>query len=470
MKKFFHCILISLVLILTSCGEDRSGEYEALIVEDKWIEGVMRDVYLWYYDIPDASTLDFFATPENFFKTLLSKKGQGKADNYSYIKLSNAETRSISTESSYGFDYIYYQSKTNSKQYFARVIYVLPDSPASEGGLKRGDWISRVNETQLDRDNYGYLLQGEATKFTTALLDTVKGVNVWTDSEIINIPASREVEDNPFYVDTVYTIDNHKIGYLMYNSFTTSLYDQPEDQDYNNQMRKIFADFKSSNLTNFILDLRYNPGGYLSCAQVLSSLLAPEENLGDVFCSLLYNNKHFAWNDTLNLEVSLTGGANINQKEMYVIVSNLTASSSETVINCLQPYMKVTLIGTRTEGKNVASQPFSTELYPSFTLHPIVAFVNNSRGESDFYEGMKPDYEYDEQNIIDPLLPLGDTKEYLLKKTLSLIINGSGGEEGEAIKRRSSDQLPAKPVYNSLERKKRNGVLLAPREYKLVVE
>lgn len=469
-NKLLYIFLLTSTLFIMSCGEDRSGEYQTIIAEDKWIETQMRNIYLWYYDIPAEKSLDFFAKPENFFNTLLSKKSQnGKGDRYSYLETLDSQTKAINRESSYGFDFILIQPVQSPKELIARVIFVLPDSPASKANLKRGDWISKVNGEKLSQANYGYLYNGDQAEFTTAAADTLAKETIWVDSTKVTVTASHSLEDNPFYIDTVYNIGGKNIVYLMYNSFTTGPKDDPYDETYNNQMRSIFAGFKGSNISDFILDLRYNPGGYLSCSQVLSSLLTPADKFGQPYCSLAFNDLNLSMDTTYTFRESLTGGSNLNLNKLYVIVSNLTASASEAVINCLSPYMDVVLIGTKTEGKNVASFPISTSEYPSIILHPIVALVNNSKGESDYYEGIKPKYildEFSKERSLEELKPLGDTKEFLLKNTISLITTGSMPD----IKEETTDKpketirrLEMKRVYNSMERKKKNGVLLAPR-------
>ena len=50
----------SLALLATSCGEDRTWQYEELIAEDLWIKAEMDNIYLWKDDMPADDDLDFF--------------------------------------------------------------------------------------------------------------------------------------------------------------------------------------------------------------------------------------------------------------------------------------------------------------------------------------------------------------------------------------------------------------------------
>lgn len=46
-----------------------------------------------------------------------------------------------------------------SSHVFARILFVLPNSPASEAGLGRGNWISAIGKEELTNNNYGYLME-----------------------------------------------------------------------------------------------------------------------------------------------------------------------------------------------------------------------------------------------------------------------------------------------------------------------
>ena len=73
MKKNIHIALTAILLTLTSCGEDRTGEFYALIEDRMWIEETMRANYLWAEEMPVIDNEDdYFKERETFFKNLLS--------------------------------------------------------------------------------------------------------------------------------------------------------------------------------------------------------------------------------------------------------------------------------------------------------------------------------------------------------------------------------------------------------------
>ena len=84
--------------------------------------------------------------------------------------------------------------------------------------------------------------------------------------------------------------------------------------------------------------------------------------------------------------------------------------------------MDVYLIGTQTEGKNVGSIEIPSSTY-GITLHPIYSQAFNKNKESDYSKGFIPDEEVDEIKNQDQMLPLGDSKELLMRYALARITN-----------------------------------------------
>ena len=425
MKRQISIILGIMSLLLTSCGEDRSGEFYALIEDRIWIEETMSEHYLWYQDMPKIENEnDYFQTLENFFKKLLSKEAiNGQSDKYSYMEKTNSsETRSIMLDrkSTYGMEFILTTDPTGTTNHtYARVLYTLPGSPAETAGIQRGDWISAINDQRITNDNYTLLMKGGSLSLTVNHM--AENEKAWQKTETFSLPSSINMEINPFLIDTLYNIDEKKIAYLMYNDFSTGPNNEASENVYLEQMKQIFKRFKTQSPNALILDLRYNNGGYLQCAQALGSFIAPTSALGENFLTLTFNDKTIpqAIHYTLDAQYA---DANLNLDKVYILTSDLTASASEALINGLIPYMgseNVVLIGTKTEGKNIAMKAYSNDTY-GLTLWPAVAYVSNADGESNYSQGFTPQYNLNEFNI-NPWYPLGDTREFLLKNTLSLI-------------------------------------------------
>lgn len=434
MKQIVYIVFLTTMLFFSSCGEDRSGEFYALIEDRVWIEEVMRENYLWAQDMPTIEKdNDYFQQPATFFKNILSKRAlNGKGDKYSYIEETKVETKKetrslmLDRTSTYGMEFALTSDPTGTTNHtFARVLYVLPGSPAEEAGFQRGNWISAINKKRITSDNYQQLLKGgEILLARDQIIQTENGLG-WKAVDTLNLGASVQMEINPFLIHTIFEVNGQKIAYLVYNEFSTGPNNESSESVYNEQMKQIFMHFKSQSPDAFILDLRYNNGGYLQCAQVLGSLLAPSTALGKDFVNLTFNEQadpqivRYPFNPEY-------ADANLNLDKIYILIGNQTASASEAVINGLIPYMgaeNVILIGTKTEGKNVAMKSFKNETY-GFTLWPVIAYISNANNDGNYSEGFEPHYKLNEKDI-SIWHPLGDQKEYLLKNTLSLITNGT---------------------------------------------
>ena len=451
MKHISIIVGIALTLLLTSCGEDRTGEFYALIEDRMWIEEVMRENYLWAKDMPVIEKEDdYFQEPTTFFKNMLSKNAlNGKGDKYSYMEITKENTKEeksrsmmLDRTSTYGMEFILTNDPTGTTAHtFARVLYVLPDSPAEKAGIQRGDWISTINQDRITTDNYKQLIQGGTVSLKRNQLVPTQNGLVWQVKDSLNVSPSIPMEINPFLVNKVYEVNGQKIAYLVYNEFATGPNNEGTESVYDEQMKQLFTQFKSQSPDAFILDLRYNNGGFLQCAQALGSLLAPASAMGKDFVNLTFNEQtspqvlRYPFNPDF-------ASANLNLSKVYILTGKQTASASEAVINGLIPYMgaeNVVLIGTKTEGKNVAMKSFKNETH-GLTLYPVIAFVSNANNEGDYSEGFRPHYELDE-NKLSHWYPLGDPEEYLLKNTLSLITTGSmpdlptpgSGEETQVI-------------------------------------
>lgn len=439
MNHILKITLGTLIVLLSACGEDRSGEYYALIEDKMWIEETMQKHYLWYDQMPvTEKEADYFKEAETFFKNLLYKKAlNGKGDNYSYMEYAQTDeaTRAIAMlrESTYGmeFELVNDPSGTTAHTY-AHVLYTLPDSPAEKAGIQRGDWITSISGYKITSDNYNQLQYGNGVRISiTQMVNTENGM-AWQPADTVNIAPSIQMEISPFLIDSVYEAQGKKIAYLMYNEFATGPKNDSTETVYNEQMKQIFTRFKAQSPDAFILDLRYNTGGYLHCAQALGSLLAPSSTLGKDFIKLQFNDltKPQVKNYPFSQEYA---SANLDLDKIYILTGSYTASASEALIYGLIPHMgaeNVVLLGGKTEGKNVAMTGFWNKKY-NFTIWPVVAYVFNADDQGDYYEGITPQHVLNEKDYSRPWYPLGDTREYLLENALNLICNGTLPEENQ---------------------------------------
>ena len=376
-----------------------------------FIKSAMEDIYLWYKDMPDIHP-NSETDPKVFYKKLLYKD-----DKWSYITNdATSLTNSFAgVETTFGYQLAFYKTSLNSNEYFAVVEYVNDNTPASLAGISRGDYFVRIDGEKINSSNYLKLVNGNSITLTKAvLLDN----NIVETSEKVSL-TSKKLTINPVLYKSVIERNGIKIGYLVYTSYIG---------DLNNLLDEALLYFKAQNITELVLDLRFNSGGDEVASTHLCSSLAPKDVV-DNNSILIYNQ----WNDkydkywrkynyTSRVERRFEEVAyNLDLKRLYVLTSSSTASASELTIIGLMPYMNVVTIGGTTYGKYtsmVLLQPKDKNI-SNWALLPIVAKYANSEGFTDFKDGLKPNYEV--KDILFPAVALGDEQEPLLSKALELI-------------------------------------------------
>lgn len=448
MKQFkYYFSALILILFFVSCSKDDDEDIiptpDPIAVEptvnldiQNFIWKGLNLYYFWQQDVPDLLDtkfttqieLDAFLTPyaedpEGLFEKLLHDE-----DRYSwivddYVALEQQLQGGISTTTGMDWRLSYKESGSNELVGFVR--YVMPGSDADEQGMKRGDLFQKVNGQQLTINNYSLLLL-EVESFTIELTTYSNGVFTNT-GEMVDL-VKEEFSENPIHL--VKTIDDEgkKIGYLMYNQFLNIS---------DGELNSAIGELKAEGIEDLVLDLRYNSGGHGTSASFLSSMITGQFE-GEVFYKRRYNDKLNSYfleeygQEYLSnyFSSSLESGEAINSlnlERIVILTSTSTASSSELVINGLNPYIDVILIGETTSGKTWGSvtlydsPDFSKEqINPDHTwaMQPLIVESQNSVGFNN-KTGFLPDYELSE--YVSSLGTLGDPSEPLLAKALEVL-------------------------------------------------
>ncbi|UOB18218.1 S41 family peptidase [Abyssalbus ytuae] len=447
--------IIFLILLLSfSCTDKDDNIYipsanKEYVVQDF----IWKSMNIWYYWKNDAANLgdnrfsnnkqynDFLSSypaPEDFFYDGILVE----EDRFSYITddyntLFNSQQGIFKTN---GIEYGLYRIGEGND--VAGVIrYIMPNSDASTKNVKRGDIFYAVNGVSLysnrenPNDNNLSLVREDVVTLSFA---TIEDNTIIPNNIEIEFTRS-EYTENPVFISKVIEQTNTKIGYLMYNGFTS-----PFDAELNSSI----GELKSQGITYLILDLRYNPGGSVRTSTYLASMITGQFN-GSLYSRLRYNN---FWQDYFgneNLSYNFTDKINngqtnepinsLNLNNVYMLTSSGTASASELLINGLKPYINVVQVGDTTVGKNQASiillddprgdyassLPYSGKKIENanplhtYALQPIVSKTENSAGFSGYEKGLSPDF-YIKENITQ-LGVLGDENEPLLSKAIEQI-------------------------------------------------
>jgi len=445
--KIFKNVLLTLLFstFFISCSTDQDDEKPAVVeptptaldlTVENFVYRGMNDIYLYKADVPVLADdffanqtekndfLDNYASPEDLFYDGLT----APQDRFSfivddYIELENSFSGISKTN---GLSYGLVRYRQGSSEVFAYVRYVLPNTPAADAGLKRGDIINRIDGQQITDQNFGQLFAPDS--FTVGLATLGEG-SVTSKEETYELTKIADYNTNPIFIAKTLDVEGQKVGYIMYNSFTA---------DYDPQLNAAFGQFKADGVTDLILDLRYNGGGSVRTATDLASMITGQFP-GQLFMKEFWNAEYQAYFESEapdrllnNFNTSIKSGDAINSlnlNRVYVITTSRSASASELVINGLSPYIDVVQIGETTTGKFQAS----VTLYDSpnfgrnnanpnhtYAIQPLVLKSVNSAGVSDYINGLAPDVDIIE-NIRD-LGVLGELSDPLLNAAVNTLL------------------------------------------------
>ncbi len=356
--------------------------------------GSTSPYYLWY-DKVNAVNLDSFKTPFDLLDSLRYKP----LDRFSYLASKSKQNQLFNEGQYIGIGFGFKLDGAN----LLRVNFVFNDSPLVADSVKRGWILKTVNGTAVDPSHFTSAAFGadEVGVSNTIVFEDKGG------KEHTVIVAKKIITMNTVLSSKVLQVNNKKVGYLAFEGYL-----EPSIAELNSS----FAYFKSQQISELVVDLRYNGGGRIDVADSLASSIAGDIARGRVFVNLSYNNLYSSLNTHYNLALSKFA---LDLSRVFFITSEGTASASELTINGLKPFMEVNIVGSKTYGKPVGMSGFEWKNY-DWVLMPIIFQTTNEKNEGGYFNGIEPD-----SNVADDLLhELGDPAEACLASVLSFIQNG----------------------------------------------
>ena len=252
-----------------------------------------------------------------------------------------------------------------------KVISPIDDTPASRAGIKAGDYIVKINNTQVQGKSLSEavdLMRGEVgseIELTIRRRGEKKALTFNIIREIIQIQSVK--------ADLI----EKSIGYIRLTSF---------NENSGKQIEKKLKEFeKNKDVDSYILDLRNNPGGLLSQAIKISDFFLDDgEIVSTKSRKPSENRKWFA------KEGDLTNG-----KTLVVLINYGSASASEIVAGALKDHKRAILLGENSYGKG--SVQSIIPLRNDGAIRLTVAKYYLPSGKSISEVGVSPDIEISEE-------------------------------------------------------------------------
>ena len=255
------------------------------------------------------------------------------------------------------------------------VVTPLAGGPSEAVGIQSGDKIIKVDDKPL----------GGAKLENSAVFKALRGKR-GTD---VKLTILRKGDKQPkeftvtrdriptYSVDAAYMIDA-KTGYIKVNRFSETTYDE---------FKTALASLKAKGMTQLMMDLRNNPGGYMDRAT----------NIADEFIS---GNKLLVYTDGKDNRYDRKTFARITgqfeEGPLVVLVDEGSASASEIVAGALQDHDRALIAGRRSFGKGLVQMPVTLSDGSELRLTISRYYTPSGRSiQKPYIPGHEGDYEKD---------------------------------------------------------------------------
>lgn len=251
---------------------------------------------------------------------------------------------------------------------YVKVMNVFENSPAYNAGLKKGDYITKINEK-----NVAELTINEASK------EIKKSINPFVAIEYLrdNVLNKVTIKLNNVIIPSIEKEIFNNTGYIKITSFSNTTY---------NQFRENLKELEQKDIKNLIIDVRDNTGGYLNAAINIVEMFIEK---GKILYMLESKGKI--------TETCKDSTAEKKNYDVVVLVNSASASASEILAAALKESYGAKLIGTKTFGKGTVQEK---EILPSGEMikHTTAYWLTPER-ENINNIGLTPTIEVNQENV-----------------------------------------------------------------------
>ena len=364
--------------------------------ENNWLRSWSNELYLWYNEIIDRDP-GLYATPAYFgdiLRTYATTPSGSPKDRFHFTYRTSDWLALVQSGTEAGYGAVWSVISSTPPRRIV-VAYTHPSSPATApaANLQRGEEVLFIDGVDVVNTN----TQATVDTFVAGLYPDQPGENhtfvlrnPQTGSQRTVTLTSANVTIDPVQNVNMIGTPTGNVGYIQFNDHLPAAEQQLIDA---------FAQLAVQNVTDLVLDLRYNGGGLLAIASEVAYMIAGTvPTAGQTFEQLRFNDKHTAINP-------ITGGPltpmpffhdsssgrplpTLNLPRVYVLTGGTTCSASESIINGLRGVnVEVIQIGSTTCGKPYGFYPQDNCSTTYFTIQTTGV---NAMGFGEYGDGFSP--------------------------------------------------------------------------------
>ena len=345
--------------------------------------------FIFYTNISFAEKTDELYKKIDLFSEVLEKIGDDYVDKINQADVMddaiNGMLQSLDPYSAYMTPEMFSEMQTETSGEFGglgievgmehgvvKVISPIDNTPASRAGVKAGDYIIRINDTQVQGKTLFQAVDLMRGPVGSAIEITIRRKGV-KKSIVFNI--IRKI----IQIESVSSeLINKNIGYIRLSSF---------NENSSRQLKKKIKEIKKQGSINgYIIDLRNNPGGLLSQAIKISDFFL---NDGEIVSTR--GRKNFDYRKSFAKKGDLT-----NRKPIIILTNYGSASASEIVAGALKDHKRAIIIGENSYGKGSVQSIIPLKNEGAIRLTISKYYLPSGKSISDV--GVEPDITVEESD------------------------------------------------------------------------